>query len=340
MSTDNNIAVCPQCGATGKAGRFCEYCGTKIPMPIKKATKVKSKGPFLWISVCPQGFVPVPDYVEGKPQNGTLEYMVVEKKESRQFLETVMVDDDSSLEAALEAIRRGEKIKQHPETRTRYEDEYTYAIISREGKFVVAPSSEEITLFADNYDYIEGLSKLANIHTGIILDDLWNIKIAGDYIVYRNYYDKPWGIFNRKARTAIALDKEIPADYGYMEMDNDNLFLFTKEVADDRTLTCTVQIIGNQGIVSIDEKGEQEAKEEEEKEKRGEKEEEEKKTREREEERKKKAEDKNLSCIIRCLSFILGAILIAFIIPGLRDYVLSILYLVFRPIIPSAQLTY
>lgn len=250
MSTDNNIAVCPQCGATGKAGRFCEYCGTKIPMPIKKTTKVKSKGPFLWINVCPQGFEPAPDYVEGKPQNGTLEYMVVEKKESRQFLETVMVRDDSSFEAMLEAISRGEEIKKHPETRTRYEDKYTYAIISREGKFVVAPSSEHIRLFADNYDYIEG-SKWANIHTGIILDNFWFTE--GDYIVKEDTNDGI-AIFNRKTRTPIALDQKISDDdIDYWDTDNDNRILFIKEVTDDRSMAYIVNVVGNQGFVSIDE---------------------------------------------------------------------------------------
>ena len=27
-------ATCPTCGAQGTAGRFCEYCGTKIPVPV------------------------------------------------------------------------------------------------------------------------------------------------------------------------------------------------------------------------------------------------------------------------------------------------------------------
>ena len=28
---NNTKTICPQCGAQGTAGRFCEYCGTKIP---------------------------------------------------------------------------------------------------------------------------------------------------------------------------------------------------------------------------------------------------------------------------------------------------------------------
>ena len=32
----NTKAICPNCGAEGTAGRFCEYCGTKIPMPKPK----------------------------------------------------------------------------------------------------------------------------------------------------------------------------------------------------------------------------------------------------------------------------------------------------------------
>ena len=36
---NNNKAICPNCGAEGTAGRFCEYCGTKIPMPKPKRRK-------------------------------------------------------------------------------------------------------------------------------------------------------------------------------------------------------------------------------------------------------------------------------------------------------------
>lgn len=35
-------AICPNCGAEGTAGRFCEYCGTKIPMPTKRKKKSDS----------------------------------------------------------------------------------------------------------------------------------------------------------------------------------------------------------------------------------------------------------------------------------------------------------
>lgn len=33
MNKRISTALCPQCGAQGTAGRFCEYCGTRIPMP-------------------------------------------------------------------------------------------------------------------------------------------------------------------------------------------------------------------------------------------------------------------------------------------------------------------
>ena len=35
----NTKTICPNCGAEGTAGRFCEYCGTKIPMPKPKRKK-------------------------------------------------------------------------------------------------------------------------------------------------------------------------------------------------------------------------------------------------------------------------------------------------------------
>ena len=262
-------------------------------MPIKKATKVEIKGSVPWISVCPQGFIPSQSNVKGKPINGIFEYMVVVKKDTRQYIETSMENDyDSSFR----------KVGQHPKITTRYKDEYTYAIIDRFGRFVVAPSSGNITLFADNYDYINWCT-LTNIHTGKIRDYLCDNKIAGDYIVYRKHSHDPCAIFNRKARTAIALDKEIPADYEYRKMDNDNQLIFTKKFL-GRTLTCTVQINGNQGIVSIDEKGEQEAKEEEQ---RVEKEEEEK---ERISEEKEKREEKGcyITLAILVLALIVGLI--------------------------------
>lgn len=39
----NAKAICPNCGAEGTAGRFCEYCGTKIPMPKPKRKKKSHK---------------------------------------------------------------------------------------------------------------------------------------------------------------------------------------------------------------------------------------------------------------------------------------------------------
>ena len=33
-----NKAICPNCGAEGMVGRYCEFCGTKIPAPIEKQT--------------------------------------------------------------------------------------------------------------------------------------------------------------------------------------------------------------------------------------------------------------------------------------------------------------
>lgn len=37
----NNKTICPNCGAEGTAGRYCEFCGTKIPMPKPKRKKTK-----------------------------------------------------------------------------------------------------------------------------------------------------------------------------------------------------------------------------------------------------------------------------------------------------------
>ena len=51
-------AICPQCGAQGTAGRFCEYCGTKIPEPVIENKHEDDNTPFSWYNVVPQGYEP------------------------------------------------------------------------------------------------------------------------------------------------------------------------------------------------------------------------------------------------------------------------------------------
>ena len=40
-------AICPNCGAEGTVGRYCEFCGTKIPVPIVKQTTNSKQGNLL-----------------------------------------------------------------------------------------------------------------------------------------------------------------------------------------------------------------------------------------------------------------------------------------------------
>ncbi len=108
------IATCPQCGAQGKAGMFCEYCGTKIPMPVKKAKNnppKDTKKAFSWYNVCPQEYEPHPEAVIGNYKDSL--FMVVESKN----------------------------------------DEYVQGVINRDGIFVVDPEWL-VELFVDNNDCI------------------------------------------------------------------------------------------------------------------------------------------------------------------------------------------
>lgn len=40
-------ATCPNCGAEGTVGRYCEFCGTKIPAPIVKQASNSKQGNLL-----------------------------------------------------------------------------------------------------------------------------------------------------------------------------------------------------------------------------------------------------------------------------------------------------
>lgn len=158
------IATCPQCGAQGKAGKFCEYCGTKIPMPVKsqKAPKKEnSKSPFSWYNVCPQGYEPDTKSVVGN------------YKESL-FMVVINTNDDKYNKRS--------------------------GIINREGKFVVDPAINYLTIFADNYDYINR-DQLSNLLTGeLIFDVSYLYKIGSGEYLYSNLYSKDgqsYRIFDR-----------------------------------------------------------------------------------------------------------------------------------------------
>ncbi len=224
------IATCPQCGAQGKAGMFCEYCGTKIPMLVKKAKNTPpkdTKKAFSWYNVCPQEYEPDPKAVIGNYKDSL--FMVVKSKND-DFFELV----------------RG--------------------VINRDGIFVVDPTRSSVRLFVDNNDYIVG-GELYNLLTGdrIFPDiDYLSYEESEKYL-FSWGGQKPYRIFNRITRTEINLDKPIPCSYNIIEVDTNDCIVFSNyrntytenevEVEGDK-VDCYVEITGNHGIVTFQTKNE------------------------------------------------------------------------------------
>lgn len=242
-------AICPQCGAQGTAGRFCEYCGTKIPEPVIENKHEDDNTPFSWYNVVPQGYEPVTDHIFGDYEQSL--YMVVKKTDTRQYIETKTVLTDSH-EENLERILSGRPLREHQETVTRYENTYTYAVINKQGKFVVNPTRSSIYLYVDNYDCIIGHGTLYNL----LSKEEIEIESPGwendyDFLVYIKKDNDYYSIYERKNRTEISLDKMIPGDFSYEGIDENGLLIFEDEDEDeDRIKMCTVEINGNQGFVT------------------------------------------------------------------------------------------
>lgn len=247
-------AICPQCGAQGTAGRFCEYCGTKIPEPVIENKREDDNTPFSWYNVVPQGYEPVTDHIFGDYEQSF--YMVVEKTDTRQYIETKTVFDDSH-EEYIEKKVNGIPLRKHQETVTRYEHTYTYAVINKQGKFVVNPTKSNIYLYIDNYDCIIGYSTLYNLLSKEKIEiespywgDITNYSFLVNIKKDNDYYS----IYERKNRTEISLDKMIPGDFSYIKIDENGLLIFEDEDEDeDRIKRCTVEINGNQGFVTFEE---------------------------------------------------------------------------------------
>lgn len=247
-------AICPQCGAQGTAGRFCEYCGTKIPEPVIENKHEDDNTPFSWYNVVPQGYEPVTDHIFGDYEQSF--YMVVEKTDTRQYIETKTVLTDS-FEENLEKMARGIPLREHQETVTRYEHTYTYAVINKQGKYVVNPTQSEIYLYVDNYDCIIEYDSLYNLLSKEKIEiesPGWRYPKNYDFLVNIKKDNDYYSIYERKNRTEISLDKMIPGDFFYEGIDENGLLIFEDEDEDEgRTKRCTVEINGNQGFVTIEE---------------------------------------------------------------------------------------
>ena len=241
-------AICPQCGAQGTAGRFCEYCGTKIPEPVIEHEDDNT--PFSWYNVVPQGYEPLTDHIFGDYEQSL--YMVVKKTDTHQYIETKTVLSDSH-EENLKRIVSGRPLREHQETVTRYENTYTYAVINKQGKFVVNPTKSSIYLYVDNYDCIIEYDTLYNLLSKEkieIKSPGWRYPKNYDFLVNIKKDNDYYSIYERKNRTEISLDKMIPDDFSYQEIDENGLLIFEDE---DGINKCTVEINGNQGFVTFEE---------------------------------------------------------------------------------------
>lgn len=129
MNTKNT--TCPQCGAQGTAGRFCEYCGAQIPMPVTEAKKTEDNTPFSWYNVIPHGYEIYEDGVEGDYAQSL--FMVVKAAE-----------EDTRYWA--------------PE-----------GVIDRHGKFIIDCNKNFIKIYIDTYDCRYSDNKyyvMKNLQTG------------------------------------------------------------------------------------------------------------------------------------------------------------------------------
>lgn len=241
-------ATCPSCGALGESGKECEYCGVLIPTSVKKTIKMKgesgnSSSPFSWYNVCPAGWEPSEGNVIGDASTSL--YMVV----SQQKVTKVWKD-----------------------WKERYEDkvENYYAIINRDGIFVVDPSHSELTLFVDNYDYIK--SYIGFIGSYIEKHWLCNITTEGvdmlegfcefasesikfDYLIFKSE-GKYTAFYDRLKRKLIPLDKPFPADSDFPKKGKNKTYIFEKDKR-----TWIVKVAGGKGIVTFKEAKEDEKEE-------------------------------------------------------------------------------
>ena len=154
----------------------------------------------------------------------------------------------------------------------RYEDkvENYYAIINRDGIFVVDPSHSELTLFVDNYDYIK--SYIGFIGSYIEKHWLCNITTEGvdmlegfcefasesikfDYLIFKSE-GKYTAFYDRLKRKLIPLDKPFPADSDFPKRGKNKTYIFEKDKR-----TWIVKVAGGKGIVTFKEAKEDEKEE-------------------------------------------------------------------------------
>ena len=250
-------AKCTQCGAMGIAGHECEYCGAMIPLTPKKTTKKTTPSTtgnapkkFVWQNVCPQGYELDFGKVVGKMAYS--EFMVVKHTEIR--MRTKRVEVGYEYFGDLKLPRYEDKYE--------YNNEYTYAIINRAGKFVVNASTAEPILFAEYNTYMKG-DGLFNLVTGekapFNVHHWESEKMRYEYFYVKDEDRGCSSFYDMKTNQLISLDHKIPVDYRMSEKGGtDETFVFTHCKTKDR---CIVRIVANKGVVTF-EKAEQPVQEE------------------------------------------------------------------------------
>lgn len=188
MHKDLIKTTCPQCGAQGTAGRYCEYCGTKIPEPeqIIEAKQEDVNTPFSWYNVVPVGY---------------------------QISESDVVGDSKK---SLFMV-----VKSRDEKRSKY------GIINRQGKFVVDCNKESLTFFQESNYYYEGYEGhlLQNLVTGktIVNGENYNVKaVWGTHLIaITDNVNEKFSLFDMKSERFIELPSELSdlnTEYEYCSM--------------------------------------------------------------------------------------------------------------------------
>lgn len=209
MMDSTNKGICPQCGAQGTAGRFCEYCGTKIPELVIEDSQKDDNTPFSWFNVIPVGYQISEEDVIGDPQKSL--FMVVKAGETRQYVQTEYVQDFGNYG--------------HTEIRTHDKGHYKYGIINRQGKFVVDCNKRYIQLIQEtNYYYYSSLI------TGCMLQNL----VSGDIVINDSKYDGKHDLGYIYKTTFMEITDRIGKKFSLFDMKN-NCFVELPSVLSDLT---------------------------------------------------------------------------------------------------------
>ena len=174
---NNKNATCPQCGAQGTAGKFCEFCGTKIPVPVvansQDTTSEKNMRRIIPFN---------PEINEDCIKSMTLEKLVdtnyvpldvFDKMEEFKVVKIFapMYNFTGSFQSSWSCtqvieIKRQREVYKNGEKRTEtyYENEYHPASGIATGQFDILCSSDPELMKANSYNY-------QNFNNSVLYDD-------------------------------------------------------------------------------------------------------------------------------------------------------------------------